>query len=361
MNDENRNRVKFTGCKYNHGNKGPSKKGFDLSLSTNSEDWFKYSGSLVCKGFKIEGVLFGETFTFEIEDDSTYKITFEKEECTIQNQKTQQPIRNTFKTVTYDNPQLLLKNVYPHKTLSANAMLVFGCPAIQKIGSVISGKSMDPEKSENYEDEYYSDARESIKTFLDDFQNKEVKEEYVITNDWSWDKKTNQKRGRNKVSKKKTNSTAAGITNDTSTSTTTGTKQCLENTYVQHQAFLKKLSEQYETLVDASNLVPEKEQIVVLPSPSLQETKRLRESEQNVEAIEIPEPVLKKPKPQPSQSLQVPLQLQTPPEVKPQTKKKFKFDISNIDISKYTKFKGSEFEATDLTPPKDDDENENRV
>lgn len=44
--DVEANTIKFTGCKYNHGNKGPSKRGFDLTLSRDAADWFVYSGAL---------------------------------------------------------------------------------------------------------------------------------------------------------------------------------------------------------------------------------------------------------------------------------------------------------------------------
>lgn len=136
--------ITFKSCKYNHGNKGPSKSGFDLTVSTDSNDWFYLSGSYMCKGFKItNGRMFGEEFTFEVLSENSFKFIFVK--------SGQEFVENT--------PQLLLKTVYPKRSLSSNAMFVFGAAAVQKIASLFLGKEMDTDKRKQFNDDYYNEAR----------------------------------------------------------------------------------------------------------------------------------------------------------------------------------------------------------
>jgi HD superfamily phosphohydrolase len=168
----------FDKAMYNHGNKGPSKLGFRLTVSTNKEDWFNYREYLLCKGFTVQGQMFKEDFRFEVIDCNTYKFT----------------LLNDKKEYSAENPLQLLKKVYPNKSLSANAMLVFGSPAVQKIASVISGQTCSANYNEMYNDKYYSEARKTLKNFLEDFQNNDLQETYIMNGDWSWDKKSSQKR-----------------------------------------------------------------------------------------------------------------------------------------------------------------------
>lgn len=116
---------------------------------------------IVCKHLKVRGSLFGEGFTFEIQDDRTYIMTFDNEVCETLG-KNGEPIRIKCKGMTKESPQQLLKALYPTKTLSASAMLVFGAPAIQKIGELLSNKTMDGDKLKHYQDEYYEDARDTL-------------------------------------------------------------------------------------------------------------------------------------------------------------------------------------------------------
>lgn len=170
--------IVFDKATYNHGNKGPSKLGFRLTVSTNKEDWFNYREYLLCKGFTVQGQMFKEDFRFEVIDCNTYKFT----------------LLNDKQEYSAENPLQLLKKVYPNKSLSANAMLVFGSPAVQKIASVISGQTCSANYNEMYNDKYYSEARKTLKDFLEDFQNNDLQETYIMNGDWSWDKKSSQKR-----------------------------------------------------------------------------------------------------------------------------------------------------------------------
>ena len=172
--------ITFDKATYNHGNKGPSKTGFRLTVSTNRDDWFNYREYLLCKGFTVRGQMFKEDFCFEIIDSNTFKFTLLNDENN--------------KEYSAENPLKLLKKVYPTKSLSANAMLVFGSPAVQKIASVISGQACSANYNDMYNDKYYSDARKTLKDFLEDFQNNDLQETYIMNGDWSWDKKSNQKR-----------------------------------------------------------------------------------------------------------------------------------------------------------------------
>ena len=172
--------ITFDKATYNHGNKGPSKTGFRLTVSTNRDDWFNYREYLLCKGFTVRGQMFKEDFCFEIIDSNTFKFTLLNDENN--------------KEYSAENPLKLLKKVYPTKSLSANAMLVFGSPAVQKIASVISGQACSANYNDMYNDKYYSDARKTLKDFLEDFQNNDLQETYIMNGDWSWDKKSDQKR-----------------------------------------------------------------------------------------------------------------------------------------------------------------------
>ena len=153
-------KVTFTGCKYNHGNKGPSKRGFDITVSTNPNDWFLHSNFLLCKGLELKGIMYSKRFVFRVIDSVTFVFKYEGED-----------------TYTENSPQNLLKKI-SNKSLSASAMFVFGAPTIQKIASVISSVDMASSKSLQYEDEYYKIARKSLDDFLNDFENDNLKDSY---------------------------------------------------------------------------------------------------------------------------------------------------------------------------------------
>ena len=363
---EGSNIITFVNCKYNHGNKGPSKRGFTLTLSRDPKDWFSdHSGLLICNGFCVEGILFGEKFKFIVENEKKYTMTFENEECTSMD-KHGDPTRRYGK-LSKDNPQQLLKSMYPQKTLSASAMLAFGSPAIQKIASLLSNKRMDPDKLKNYQDEYYSDARDTLEDFVEDFTNEELKDEYSVGGDWSWDKKTSQKRGKNRKTKgKKKNSSPS----TKSSSVEKHVRDNMEYADMLAQKFDKKVEKvelknvniQEEEEIGlkferklASKKKRERSQITIKENGPIKKKKRTKQA--NVESSlssRESSPVLKQLERSPSPVQKLPKRSKRPrsptpetpessessetsetPETLEKTEKAFKFDVDTINLSDY--------------------------
>jgi len=391
--------IKFTGCKYNHGNKGPSKRGFDLTVSTDPDDWFMYSGSLVCKKFGLNGLLFGERFSFTIDDEKTYTLTYENEVCETLG-RNGEPIRIKCKSMTKESPQQLLKTLYPTKTLSASAMLVFGAPAIQKIAELLSKKVMDADKLKSYNDEYYSDARDTLQDFIDDVKEDTIKDEYAISGDWSWDKKTTQKRGPNRTStKKKKKSVTESVKSDS-----------LEQSLDEHSKFLERIGKELDGFGELATFVNEKvnnstiaikdDDVNTDDEEDAKKVKNIKKKMRKPRTIETnnksekdksekdksekdksekdksekdkskkskkrdrdfaPTLTYNEDESSHSQTNYEPSRNTnlfggTEDVVKPkqavEKKSKFEFNLNDIDISQYMTFKGSEFEPTDKSPP----------
>lgn len=190
--------VVFKNCKYNQGNKGPSKSGsgFTLTLSTNPDDWFVQSNCLLCNGFKVEGKLFGDKFVFSTQTSKSYELSFPDKESVFTATTPQQLLKDCYRVAPVPKDP-----TWKPKSLSSGAMLVYGSVAIQKIASLLSQRPIDPHKLKQFNDDYFESARETLDDFIDDLNNGELKESYKMCGDWSWDKKTKQRRGKNKKPK----------------------------------------------------------------------------------------------------------------------------------------------------------------
>ena len=284
---------------------------------------------------------------------------FDNEVCDTVD-KSGKPIRIKCTQLTKNSPQQLLKCLYPGKTLSASAMLVFGAPAIQKIGSKISGKPMGLDKAKDYEDEYYSDARDTLDDFIQDLDDDDVKAEYVVNNDWSWDKKTSQRRGKNRNNKKTKEPKKRKIEKEEESNNSFDINTLLKD----HNKSLQRLTQKYEGYTEISSfaensndelLVGTSESVISnvqnvqnkgvkrrIESKNVNTTKNIRIEEDSETQYS---PVIKRSKDNVDN-----IDNQVNDNDIPQ-KKSMKFDFSKIDISKYMKFPGSEFEPTNLEPP----------